>query len=256
MRAGCAARDARAASTGPTIVCAQAGNVNTGAFDPLDEIADAAARARARGSTSTARSGCGRRRARALRHLVAGAERADSWATDAHKWLNVPYDCGIAFVAAPRGAPGRDERARRLPDPRRPGRTARPDGLECPSSRGARAASRSTRRSARSAATGIAELVERCCAHARRFADAARGRAGRRGPERRRAQPGAGPLRRRRRRDRARWSSAVQDEGTCWLGGTTWHGVGAMRISVSNWSTSEEDVERSIAAILEAAASS
>ena len=85
---------------GPTIVCAQVGNVNTGAIDELGPIADVAEEA-GRGCTSTAPSGSGRRRARGSRLLVGGAERADSWATDAHKWLNVPYDSGLAFCAHP-----------------------------------------------------------------------------------------------------------------------------------------------------------
>ena len=101
MRAG-RAREALAAAHGPTIVCAQAGNVNTGAIDPLGGDRRGCARARARGCTSTARSACGPRPARACAHLVAGVERADSWATDAHKWLNVPYDCGFAFCRATR----------------------------------------------------------------------------------------------------------------------------------------------------------
>ena len=192
MRAGRARRRARRGREGPTIVCAQAGNVNTGAFDPLDRDRDAC-EAPAPGCTSTAPSGSGRRPARASAHLVAGSERADSWATDGHKWLNVPYDCGHRLLRAPRlrtraamavaasylAAGGRPE----------------PVATGCPSSRAARAASPSTRRCARSAGSGVAEMVERCCDHAARFAELLGARARGRDPERRRAQPGPRPLR-------------------------------------------------------------
>ena len=165
-----ALRAALAAGDGPTIVCAQAGDVNSGAFDPLDEVRRRGARARARGSTSTAPSGCGPRPARATATLARRAYAgADSWATDAHKWLNVPYDCGLAFVAHPEPHRGGDgvsaaylprahaRRARRIrwtPDFSRRGRAF-----------AVYAALRSLGRD------GVAELVERCCACARRFAE-------------------------------------------------------------------------------------
>ena len=155
----------RSADDGPTIVCAQAGEVNTGAFDPFDEIADARRRRR--------RLAARRRRVRPLgggsrapRTLVAGVERADSWATDGHKWLNVPYDCGIVFCAHPEAHRAAMSRTRRLPDPRRRGRPARPARLDAgvlatrprlPRLRGDPLA-RPQR---------LAELVERCCDLAR-----------------------------------------------------------------------------------------
>ena len=236
---------------GPIIVCAQAGNVNTGACDPLDDIADAVEGAGgwlhvdgAFGLWAAVSPG--------LRHLVRGVERADSWATDAHKWLNVPYDNGIAFCAHPdaqRAAMG--VRASYLvhSDPGGP-RDALDYNPEF--SRRARgfpvyAAIRSLGRN------GIAELVERCCAHARRFGEAL-GEA-----------PGVEVLNdvvlnqvlvRFGDDDRTlEVIERVQQDGTCWLSGTTWSGVAAMRISVSNWSTTADDVDRSIAAILRAAAS-
>ena len=167
MRAGGAAGGSGRAATGPTIVCAQAGNVNTGAFDPLDEIADE------RGQRGLAAR---RRRLRALgggspalRHLVAGVERADSWATDATSGSTSP-----TTPASP-SARTRRRTARRWPSaPATSSRRTSSDATRwtgTPSSRAGPAASRSTRPSARSAAAAIAEMVERCCAHARRFAE-------------------------------------------------------------------------------------
>ena len=247
MRADALGASARRGATGPTIVCAQAGDVNTGAFDPLDgDRATSAHRARRVGARRRRVRAVGGRVARSSRHLVAGAERADSWATDAHKWLNVPYDCGIALLRAPRGAPrgdGRHARATSIHGRRTASATrstGRPEFSRRARGFAVYAALRSLGRS------GVAELVERCCAHARRFAERLGGAPGRRGAERRRAEPGAGPVRARRTattaraRDRARCS----ESGTCWLSGTTWDGRAAMRISVSNWPTDEADVER------------
>jgi glutamate/tyrosine decarboxylase-like PLP-dependent enzyme len=248
-------REALGRPDGPTIVCAQAGNINTGSVDPLEEIADIAEEAGTWLHVDGA-FGLWAAASPALRHLVAGAERADSWATDAHKWLNVPYDSGIALCAHPE--------AQRAAMSVRAGYLihADPDGprdeldWNPEFSRRARgfpvyAAIRSLGRS------GIAELVERCCAHARRFGEAL----------------GAGPnievlndivlnqvlvrfLDEAGDHDAYTRSviEAVQNDGTCWLSGTTWHGMGAMRISVSSWATTDQDVERSLEAILRAAA--
>jgi glutamate/tyrosine decarboxylase-like PLP-dependent enzyme len=237
---------------GPAIVCAQAGNVNTGAFDPLDAIAEACA---SRGAWLHVDGAFGLWAAASDRlggHLR-GVGRADSWATDAHKWLNVPYDSGLAFVAHPeahRAAMSMDAAylVRSAGEPR--------EAMDWTpeSSRRARgfavyAALRSLGR------RGVAELIERCCALAVRFAD------------RLRAHPSVRVLNdvvlnqvlvriepTGRDGDAATRETlrAVQAEGICWLGGTTWHGVDAMRISVSNWSTSETDIDQSAAAILRA----
>ncbi|HZP48410.1 MAG TPA: aminotransferase class V-fold PLP-dependent enzyme [Vicinamibacterales bacterium] len=233
----------------PTIVCVQAGNVNTGAFDPFDAVADACAR---RGAWLHVDGAFGLWAAVSdgLRGHVRGAARADSWATDAHKWLNVPYDSGLAFTAHPgahRAAMSMDAAylVRSHGEPR--------EAMDWTpeSSRRARgfavyAALRSLGR------RGVAEMIERCCGLARRFAD------------RLRSDPAIAILNDvvlnqvlvRVDGDDARTAETlrrVQDERVCWLGGTAWHGVQAMRISVSNWSTTEADVDRSADAILRAA---
>jgi glutamate/tyrosine decarboxylase-like PLP-dependent enzyme len=232
---------------GPALVCAQAGEVNTGAFDDLDAIADVAAEAGAWFHVDGA-FGLWAAASPALRDLVRGVERADSWTTDAHKWLNVPYDSGFAFCAHPeahRAALGAtasyliqgDERERDQMD-WTPEFSRRARGFAV------YAAIRSLGRS------GIAELLERSCAHARRFAELLE-------------TGGASIL-----NDvvlnqvLVRFTDGettrevirrVQEDGTCWLSGTDWGGEHAMRISVSNWRTTDQDVERSAAAILAAA---
>jgi glutamate/tyrosine decarboxylase-like PLP-dependent enzyme len=241
--------EALAGDSGPAIVCAQAGEVNTGAFDPLDEIAD---RCSERGAWLHVDGAFGLWAAAspARRALLAGHERADSWATDAHKWLNVPYDCGVVFCANPEAhaasmavAAGYLQRV-----------DGRSGGDWVPeSSRRARgvpvyAALRQLGRS------GVEELVERCCSHARRFAEIL-GAAG--GVEilndvvLNQVLVRFGDDDERTRQVVAR----VQEDGTCWLGGTDWKGRAAMRISVSSWRTTTADVDRSAGAILEAAAS-
>jgi glutamate/tyrosine decarboxylase-like PLP-dependent enzyme len=234
---------------GPTIVCGQAGEVNTGAFDDLEAIADAAGEAGAWFHLDGA-FGLWAAASPKLRHLLKGSERADSWATDGHKWLNVPYDSGLAFCAHPeshRAAMG--VTASYLVHA---GDTRERDEVDWTPefSRRARgfpvyAAIRSLGRD------GIAELVERCCSNARRFAAALE--AG-----------GATVLNdvvlnqvlvRLGDGERTREAIArVQADGTCWLGGTDWNGEHAMRISVSNFRTTSEDVDRSASAILSAAA--
>ena len=250
-----ALRDALARHDGPRIVCAQAGNVNTGSVDPLSEIADIARESGAWLHIDGA-FGLWAAASPALRHLVADAHRADSWATDAHKWLNVPYDSGIVFCAdreAHRAAMSVTASYLVQADPDGPR-----DQLDWNPefSRRARgfpvyAAIRSLGR------TGVAELVERCCAHARRFGEELAAL-----PDIEilndvvlnqvlvRFLDDAGDHDARTRAV----IEAVQRDGTCWLSGTTWHGTAAMRISVSNWATTSQDVERSLEAIQRAAA--
>jgi glutamate/tyrosine decarboxylase-like PLP-dependent enzyme len=223
----------------PTIVCAQAGNVNSGAFDPLEPIEYLCEQCGAWLHVDGA-FGLWAAASPEYRHLTRGLERAQSWATDAHKWLNVPYDGGLAIVSD-RAA---HRRAMQLSAAYLPAGGQRDNSDYTPEvSRRARgfalyAALRSLGRS------GVAELVERHCAQARRFAEIL-------------AQGGAEIL-----NDVvlnqvlvAAPPSAVariQADGVCWVGGTVWRGREAIRISVSNWSTTDADVERSARSILSA----
>ena len=233
----------------PTIVCGQAGEVNTGAFDDLNAVADAAEGTGAWFHVDGA-FGLWAAASPRLRHLTRGAERADSWASDCHKWLNVPYDSGIALCAHP------DAHREAMTatasyivlqeDPRR--RDAVDWGPEF--SRRARgiavyAALRSLGR------RGVAELVERSCEHARLFAELleASGATILNDVVLNQVLVRFGDGETTREVIRR-----VQEDGTCWLGGTEWQGEHAMRISVSNWRTTRDDVERSVAAILAAAA--
>jgi len=231
---------------GPTIVCLQAGNVNTGAFDPVPPVL---ARARAAGAWVHVDGAFGlwALAAPGRAHLGAGLAEADSWATDAHKWLNVPYDSGVAIV--------RDEAALRaamavsaayLPD----SGARDPADFTPELSRRARgvevwAALRTLGR------TGLADLVERTCRQAGRFAEglAAAGHRILNEVVLNQVLVSFGDDERTRR-----VIAALQSDGTCWCGGTVWQGRTAMRISVSSWATTDEDVERSLAAMLRAAA--
>ncbi len=246
-------RDALAGTIGPAIVCAQAGNVNTGAFDPIDEIA---ALTRARGAWLHVDGAFGLWAATSpkLRALTKGLERADSWATDAHKSLNVPYDSGIAIVADPvahRSAMAstaayivKAADDRRDPDDWTPEFSRRARGFAV------YAAIKSLGR------RGVSEMIERSCAEAKAMAERLK-----RGPGVEilnevvynqvlvRFLPAGGG-------DPDAHTRAVidrvQQDGTCWLAGTTWQGKGAMRISVSGWNTTDDDIARSADAILKA----
>jgi glutamate/tyrosine decarboxylase-like PLP-dependent enzyme len=233
---------------GPTIVCTQAGNVNTGAVDDL-EGAIAAAHAAGAWVHVDGAFGLWAAACPTTRVLVKGAEMADSWATDGHKWLNVPYDSGYAFCAHPEAhAAAMAYSAAYLGSP---GTLRSPGDFVTESSRRARgfatwAALRELGRA------GVADLVERCCALAGRFADQLAEVDGvqiMNDVVLNQVLVHAG--------DDAtteRMLDAVQRSGECWMGATTWHGRRLMRISVSNWMTTEADVDRSVATIAAAVA--
>lgn len=231
---------------GPCIVCAQAGNVNAGAFDPIQEIAGLA---KERGAWLHVDSAFGLWAAVSREHaaLVRGVEKANSVATDAHKWINVPYDCGVTFCA--------DEAAHRSAMSLAAayivatGNERDPHEFVPEESRRARAvpvyaAVRSLGRE------GFAELIERNCRQARRFGEALRAA----GYEvlnevaLNQVLVSFGTA-----EQTQRTIAAIQEDGTCWCGGTVWKGRTAMRISVSNWSTTDADVEKSIEAMVRVA---
>ena len=232
-----------AGSGEPTIVCVQAGNVNTGAFDDLAVANEAAHRNGAWVHVDGA-FGLWAAASPELEHLVAGREGADSWAVDGHKWLNVPYDTGFVFSADTEAhvasmsytaAYLQDDRALRAPSDFVPESSRRARGFVT------WAALRELGRE------GLADLVERCCALARRFADrlaAIDGVTIANDVVLNQALVGFGDD---ERTDRV--IEGIQRDGTCWMGGTTWQGRRLMRISVSNWTTTEADVDRSVEAI-------
>ena len=230
---------------GPAIVCIQAGNVNTGAFDPAREIIEWAHAAGAWVHVDGA-FGLWAAASPTYARLVHGYSDADSWATDAHKWLNVPYDSGVAFVRDPtmlRGAMSLS--AAYLPT----GEHREPSQYTPELSRRARgvdiwAALKSLGR------TGLAEIIERNCGCATRFATgmAAAGFEILNEVVLNQVLVSFGPP-----EVTTRVIEAIQAEGTCWCGPTVWQGRTAMRISVSSWRTTEADVDRCLTAILRVA---
>jgi glutamate/tyrosine decarboxylase-like PLP-dependent enzyme len=224
------------------IICTQAGNVNTGSFDPVGEICETAHASDVWVHVDGA-FGLWAAASSQFAHLCAGVERADSWATDAHKWLNVPYDSGLAFVrdaeqlrrAMSVSAAYLPQGEHREPAQYTPEFSRRARGVEV------WAALRSLGRE------GLAQMIERCCRHARRFAEGL-------------SSAGfeilnevvlnqvlvsfgtAGQTR--------EAIARLQKDGTCWAGETQWQGRTAMRISVSSWKTTEEDVEKSLEAMV------
>lgn len=232
------------ATKGPTIICLQAGNVNTGAFDPIEEICknkpdnawvhvDGAFGLWAAASSKT-------------KNLVKGIELADSWATDAHKWLNVPYDCGLVFVkeqqslfnavaatAAYLPEINKREAFQYVPEMSREAR-----GVPV------WAALKTLGKK------GLAKMIDDHCGLARQFADGLR-------------KAGFNILNEVILNqvlvsfgDSATTLAVIdkiQEDRTCWCGGTTWQGKTAMRISVSSWATTKKDVELSLAAMIKIA---
>ena len=245
-----ALREELAAGDAPAIVCAQAGEVNTGACDPLDEIADAVEGTGAWLHVDGA-FGIWAAVSPRLQHLVAGLARADSWTTDAHKWLSVPYDSGLIFCAHPESHRAamtvhaeylvQDEGMRRVRDQVDwvPEFSRRARGFAV------YAALRSLGR------RGLVEMVGRCCAAATRFADGLR------------ELPGVEVLNDVvlnqvlfRFENDARTEAvlaSVQDAGRVWMSGTTWDGRKAIRLSVSNWQTGDAEIELALDAFRTAA---
>jgi glutamate/tyrosine decarboxylase-like PLP-dependent enzyme len=226
----------------PTIVCAQAGEVNTGASDPFHAIAAARDAAPNAWVHVDGAFGLWAAATDTIRGYVDGAERADSWATDAHKWLNVPYDSGLVFTAHPEShSAAFTARAAYLifDDEKREQLDWNPEHSRRARGFAVYAAIRSLGRA------GIAAMVERTCAHARTFAA-------------RLEVMGAEVLNSVelnqvlfRFPDDAQTEAVlagVQAGGEAWMSGTVWDGRPAIRISVSNWQTSDEDVERTLAA--------
>ena len=233
---------------GPTIVSLQAGNVNTGAGDPLRAACEVARRYGAWVHVDGA-FGLWAAASPRTRHLVDGVELADSWGSDGHKWLNVPYDSGYAFCARPDVQAASVSYTAAYLTGSGTGPAAAAD-LTLESSRRARgfatwAALRQLGRG------GVADLVDRCCALARRLADGLAAGGAEIVNEVVLNQVLAGFGGDDARTDRI--VEEVQRDGTCWLGGTTWRGRRLVRVSVSNWSTTEADVDRSVEAILAAA---
>jgi glutamate/tyrosine decarboxylase-like PLP-dependent enzyme len=232
---------------GPTIVCLQMGNVNTGALDPVGDLADIAHEHDAWVHVDGA-FGLWARVLPSLREQTAGTERADSWAVDAHKWLNVPYDSGLIFTAhatSHRAATGTDHGQAAYLQFGEDGR----DELEWTPEFSRRGRGLAVWAALRSLGRhGVVEMIDRCCVMARRFA------------EQLSETPGVTV-----RNDvvlnqvlvgfegvpASDVITAVQAEGTCWPSGTIWHGENLMRISVSNWQTVAEDVDRSVQAIVD-----
>jgi len=236
------------AGEGPCIVCAQAGNVNSGAFDPLDEIAGLTHQRRGWLHVDGA-FGLWAASAPSRAHLVRGVEHADSIAADGHKWLNVPYDCGIVFCAdeaAHRSAMSLAAPALSAPYLATSSRLRDPHEFVPEESRRGRAVPvyallRTLGRA------GLAELIERNCRQARRFAAglAAAGYEVLNEVVLNQVVVAFGDAERTRR-----VVAAVQADGTCWCGSTTWQGRTGMRISVSGGATTDADVEKSLAAML------
>ncbi|MFK0245578.1 pyridoxal phosphate-dependent decarboxylase family protein [Amycolatopsis azurea] len=235
--------DLEKALDGPAIVCLQAGNVNTGAFDDFAAATEIAHRHGAWVHVDGA-FGLWAAAAPALRRLTAGLEAANSWAVDGHKWLNVPYDSGYAFCAHPESHIAAMSLTAAYLTGQGDGGVRAPSDFVPESSRRARGFATWAALS-ELGRVGIAEMIERCCALARRFAgklDAYEGVTVVNDVVLNQVLVDFGD-------DTERVVEAVQLSGECWMGATTWRGRRLMRISVSNWSTTEADVDRGVEAI-------
>jgi glutamate/tyrosine decarboxylase-like PLP-dependent enzyme len=235
---------------GPTIVCLQSGNVNSGACDDLAGVVNTAHQHGAWAHVDGA-FGLWAAASPATRPLVAGIERADSWGTDGHKWLNVPYDSGYAFCAHPEAHAAAMAYTAAYLVGTAPAPIRSPGDYVLESSRRARGFSTwaALRQLGRS---GVAELIDRCCAFARSFAfqlDAVEGISIINDVVLNQVLVRFGD----NDATTDRVIEAVQRSGECWMGSTTWHGRRLMRISVSSWRTTQADVDRSVRAIVAAA---
>jgi glutamate/tyrosine decarboxylase-like PLP-dependent enzyme len=237
----------------PVVVCLQAGDLNTGVFDPFDRACQVAHAAKAWVHIDGA-IGLWAAASERYRHLLKGSEAADSWATDAHKWLNVPFESGLVFVAyaAAHRAAFAQEMSYSIPrEELRNQKDWNPEWSRRGRGFPVYAAMRALGRS------GIAEIVDRCCAHAARLV----GGIGRLP----RAEVVAAPtinqgLVRFLSRDGGHDGFTdeiirrIQAKGVAWFGGVTWRGMRVMRVSVCNWRTTDDDIDRTLATIREALA--
>jgi glutamate/tyrosine decarboxylase-like PLP-dependent enzyme len=243
-------RALREPADAPTIVSLQAGDLNTGVFDPF---AQACRIAHEHGAWVHVDGAFGLwvATSQKYRHLLDGADQADSWATDGHKWLNLPYDFGLVFVAEPTAHRAAFAQSTSYSVPTEQLRNQKDWNPEW-SRRGrgfaAYAAIRALGRS------GIAEIVDRCCAHADRLVTGIGALAGaeivarpiiNQGLVRFLAQGGNHD---RQTDDMIR---RIQAKGVAWFGGTTWRGMRVMRISVCNWATTERDIDEAVASVRE-----
>jgi glutamate/tyrosine decarboxylase-like PLP-dependent enzyme len=238
-----ALRATLSAVEGPTIVCAQAGEVNTGSYDPLPEIVEIVRETDAWLHVDGA-FGLWVAASTSRRGLADGVEAADSWATDGHKWLNVPYDCGLAFCARP--AAHNASMAMKASYFEGQAKWVR-DAIDWTPEASRRARAFTVYAALRSLGrSGVADLVDRCCDHAQRFAEAIV------------RLPGCELLNDvvinqvlfRFADDETTNAvlARVQQSGEAWLGGTVWDGRAAIRLSVSSWRTRERDIDRTLAA--------
>jgi glutamate/tyrosine decarboxylase-like PLP-dependent enzyme len=235
------------ATSGPRIVCAQAGNVNTGASDPFPAIV-AASHERGAWVHVDGAFGLWAAASPLRRNQVAGVAGADSWTTDGHKWLNVPYDSGIVIVAHPAAhRAAMSQTAAYL----LPAEGEERDGMDWVPEASRRARGIAVYAALRALGrAGVDDLVERCCRLAARIADRLKGEDGVvllndvvLNQVLVRFEAGGANVTR-------QVIGVIQQEGVCWCGGTEWQGEPAMRISVSNWRTTEADADRSAGAML------